>query len=376
MNYKWEIVHEHSENSLPAPREVWNGSFFQDDKMYIFGGGRAEKPRGKDFKDLSIVMSTNDLWMYDFKINEWEELMKEDLSDEGRYMYRRPGDKMGNTFLRYKDKAYLFGGLRVLKNSSRFSSSATNDLWEYDIKTNNWTLLEVDDGCRQLNNGLKKPFARSFFGSTVCGGCIYIFGGWPSTRAFGNDLWKYDIKESYWKCLTAVNADQNKPCVRYGSYLAEYNNNLYLFGGRNTVKKEFYNDMWIFDTSKSEWLKLFDNNNSFSYPCARYVPGRTVYGKYLYMYGGYSGEQWELNDLWRFDFETVKWEQIMENRPERDYKKLREEGRPAARRSTLLENDGKYIYVYSGINTFAIFNGNKTSTLFADIWRMKVNKSV
>ena len=78
----------------------------------------------------------------------------------------------------------LFGGANEV-------DGPTNDLWKYDIKSNEWTKIKA------LGDGSKSPCAREMH--TLCGdvenNCVYLLGGRKEDGSVCQDLWVHHFSE-------------------------------------------------------------------------------------------------------------------------------------------------------------------------------------
>jgi N-acetylneuraminic acid mutarotase len=219
-----------------------------------------------------------DTWLFNSQTNEWEEKNPEvsppRLSDTN-LIY----DSHGHRVL-------LFGGFR--------GGMLYDNLWEYDINTNNWTEL----------NDVNNPSAR-YGHSLIYNNLInmtFLFGG--STSAYKNDLWKYNYSTLSWNLIVC----DTKPPSRYWhrmSYIYDLNFG-FLFGGRNV---EDLGDTWFFNFNSSEWINHITERS----PSSRLLFSMIYnsYDKRVYLYGG-MGESFTktFNDLWAFDLNLNQWLEI------------------------------------------------------------------
>jgi N-acetylneuraminic acid mutarotase len=83
---------------------------------------------------------------------------------------------------------------------------------------------------------------------------LLIFGGKSTLTKICEDMLVYDIKKNIWQKIGLV----SRPHARQDASIINKNGVVYLFGGRNTLKNEFYNDLWKFD------FKKFSNSNKIN----------------------------------------------------------------------------------------------------------------
>lgn len=111
----------------------------------------------------------------------------------------------------------------------------------------------------------------------------------------------------------------NKPNGRYGHTIGvvAVNNSssrLYLFGGQ--LENDVFNDMYYFELNsfkspKATW-KIVDPVNNFRPPPLT-NHSMSVYKEKIYVFGGVYNNEKVSNDLWEFDVEQEKWQQIQTN---------------------------------------------------------------
>lgn len=183
---------------------------------------------------------------------------------------------------------------------------------------------------------------------TDSAGNLWLFGGQgvDSQGNLGelNDLWKYDIATNQWTWMSGsdlvnqpgiygnkgVAASTNTPGARAGAVaVSDQSGNLWLFGGDGADANDCndssppcdLNDLWKYNTTANEWTWVSGsnlNNQPGTYgqegqPAAANVPpprdgavGWMDSAGDLWIFGGISGTQ-NLNDLWKYDFSTNEW---------------------------------------------------------------------
>ena len=254
----------------------------------------------------------------------------------------QPGGRVAASSIGANGKYYLFGGQA---NTSYPNFGTTNDLWVYDPPTGNWTWLKGSNingsNGNYGNIGIADPANEPPFRTSAMmwniGNKIYLFGG-----TFYNDLWEYDITTNNWTWLkgsTAQNqsgiygtkgvaAASNTPGARWLASAFTFNNKLYLFGGNGYnsggISGEL-NDLWEYDPSTNNWTWIGGDDaiNSFGIygtinvtsvgnnPGARESGQIQTINNKAYLFGGRgyasSGGFQNLNDTWEYDFVTNQW---------------------------------------------------------------------
>ena len=184
------------------------------------------------------------------------------------------------------------------------------------------------------------PCGRDIWGNSfVHSGALYIFGGaWerygPSQHwrdhaklGVGNDLWRFDATVESWSLLDEDNwslrydEGVERPGARMLASFSMVGDYAYLFGGLSVLEEGFVlralNDFWRYHVPTGRWELIHPDTggcnfvNSPSHPPIRGVHGAAVIGSDIYVFGGWPGTApvFTVNDLWRYDTSTGRWEQ-------------------------------------------------------------------
>lgn len=235
----------------------------------------------------------NDLWKYDRIANSWTWINGDDLFIQtGNYgimgtaaATNKPGAR--ESAATWKDQAgnlWLFGGSGYALSSSL---GPMNDLWKYNISTNQWTWIKGSNitsqpgiyGAPGVASATIMPGARySPVTWTDASGIFWLFGGYGkdvnNTAGWLSDLWKYNPGTDEWTFVSGsttynvngvygtkgVASATNSPGGRRAaSGWVDLNGNFWLFGGvgidaTNTSGIPGYlNDLWKFTSVNGEW---------------------------------------------------------------------------------------------------------------------------
>lgn len=236
----------------------------------------------------------NDLWKYNPTTKQWTWIKGTNNNGFGSGHYGVYGTKGvpaatnmpgARTFAcTWTDNAgnlWLFGG----NDQGATSPNNMNDLWKYNIATNQWTWVNGDNsnsmfgdyGMQGWPSPTNKPGGRN---SAACwkdfGGNFWVFGGeGHATNSSGslNDLWKYNLTTNEWTWVSgwsSVNAwgdygtlgvpsSNTAPGARYRSTMwTDNSGNLWLFGGYGYGESSAsgqvnLSDLWKFTISTLEW---------------------------------------------------------------------------------------------------------------------------
>ena len=267
-----------------------------------------------------------------------------------------PGGRHGcGTWVDQQGNLWLFGGEGY---SSVTGLCWMNDLWKYNIVTNEWTWIRGSNlanatgvyGTMGVPAASNEPGAREFVSTwTDASGNFWMYGGdgFAASSSFGSlgDLWKYNPITNQWTWMKGFNtviqqgvygtlnvsAPTNLPGSRYGAAAWKDNGgNLYLFGGRGIASSPgqgHLNDLWRYNITNNEWTWINGTNLTFqngvygtlgtpaaaNTPGGRYHPSSTqdASGNF-YLFGGLGlpaspGSPGYLNDTWHYNVSTNIW---------------------------------------------------------------------
>jgi hypothetical protein len=326
-----------AENNTPSERYNQVNWKDKNGNFWLFGGQTSE----------GII---NDLWKYEPSSNNWTWVKGANISrQKGVYGLKltpsnstTPGGRDGAvSWVDAQGNLWLFGG----NGYAGSIEGKLNDLWKYNVLTNQWTWIKGDStvnvgsvysqlGVYADNN---KPGAKYNATSWVDkSGIFWLYGG-EENGTGSADLWKYNPASNQWACVQ-VNSQNpgTSPGHRSSSIgWADKNGNLFLFGGKGyglnynyTLNEEEIivgglNDVWKYTTTTNQWTKLRGDNwietdgtyGTLGVPSSTTTPG----GRYgatgfadnlgkLWLYGGAGDEgEYSLNDLWKYDPLTNQW---------------------------------------------------------------------
>jgi hypothetical protein len=345
-----------SSTNAPAERDSSMNWTDHNGRLWLFGGGDQYSGRG----------GLNDLWMFDPGTGLWT-WMKGPVTSNGVGSYGTkgvaapanvpPARDSGTTWVDSAGHLWLFGGA----SGSPGISGYYNDLWMYDIATNNWTWVGGPStpndpgsaGTRGVAAVGNLPSSREFgLGWTDSTGHFWLFGGnIPGTGNVGltaSDLWMYDPASGDWTWVNGaitttadvatvygvkgVASATNTPGARRGSATwADSSGHLWLFGGNvydSVEQRGNFADLWVYDMTSDQWtwvggantLDTAGTNGALGVAAPSNTPGArgqmgfwTDHSGRFWMFGG-SGEGgnasagggW-LSDLWMFDPATREW---------------------------------------------------------------------
>jgi hypothetical protein len=270
-------------------------------------GAQSNRAAWKDNSgNFWMMAAATTLWKYEIGTNSWIWVSGDTATSlfalVGRYGIKgvasatnHPGsrtydmgwtDKQGNL--------WLFGG----SGYGNLSNGFLNDLWKYNIQTNQWTWMNGDSSINNRSNfGLRgiaantnTPSSRSQSVTwTDTAGNFWLFGGYgrvilsPNntlTNFYMNDLWKYDVATNRWTWMNGdtttsttqfsiygtkgVASASNKPGLRGdASGVADAYGNLYMYhgwGSSSNTFVTFMSDFWKYNIATNQWTWLKGDN--------------------------------------------------------------------------------------------------------------------
>lgn len=297
--------------------------------FWLFGGSDG----GGDHYNL--------LWKYDPSLNEWA-WMRGSTSANAFGSYGVKGVPSANnnppsrweTSTAWADKEnnlWLFGGM---------NPQHLNDLWKYNIATNEWTWMSGSNiadqfgiygtqGVADPNNvpGARRSYTRWIDNS----GNLWLFGGYGFVGSgFSgslNDLWEYDMSSGEWTWMSGSNqvddpGSISPPCELSSGYPSarlearscwkDLNGNFWLYGGYNYLSE--LNDLWIYVPDSNAWALVSTStfssglygtqgiSTSFTHPPTKMgaLGWTDLAGNLWLSSGGQVGVALERNDLWKY----------------------------------------------------------------------------
>lgn len=249
--------------------------------MYMFGGmGRAP--------NASMAFWRNDLWVYRFSDNSWEELIPPGTPPSPRYGHSTVWDHAIR-------KMHTFGGF------TSDPGGYVNDLFVYDASDNSWERVTPsgDPPCRRSGHSAVWDSVQSK---------MYVFGGiwyvWQ-TVCYGNDIWVYAPLENSWKQLTPEGAQPPARCGHTAVWDSS-EEKMYVFGG--AAGDSFWVDLWAYSPGDNVWEQLKPSGTP---PAGRtgHVAAWDPVAQKMYVFGGSVPRIHKpLNDLWSYAPSTNSWE--------------------------------------------------------------------
>ena len=109
-----------------------------------------------------------------------------------RFHYHRGGESGAATYNSTSNKVYLYGGGSESYRQGRWSYSAEDDMFAYDLDADRWIAIE-----KATSPGAR---FRMSYATDEQNGIMYILGGYQGTSSgiLVNDLWSFDMGTETW----------------------------------------------------------------------------------------------------------------------------------------------------------------------------------
>ena len=327
--------------------------------LWLFGGNGYTASNGGNL---------NDMWKYNISTNQWTWVGGSNQIDQlGVYGTQgvahpanMPGARYGaETWVDAAGNFWMFGGNGY---GSTNANSWLNDLWKYNVSTNQWTWMKGSTigmqpavfGTQGIGAPGNTPGAKW---STVtwadAAGNFWLFGGGgfaAGPSGLMNDLWKYDVTANQWIWMMGSNsigaagnygtqhvaAPTNMPGARHYTKVCKDNSgNIWLFGGEGYGSGAVagrLSDLWKFNPVTTQWTWVSGNNGlnqngvygTLGSPNIGNLPGGR---QGFYMWGDAMGNIWvfggkgfpatgaldDLNDMWKYNIANNQWTWVKGN---------------------------------------------------------------
>ena len=162
-----------------------------------------------------------------------------------------------------------------------------NDLYSFDIFTNNWDKMIAQGDVPSPRSGARGVAFNDF---------LYFFGGYSKQSAeYYEDLFRYDLTRRRWEALSD---NGEKPSKRTDHSMVLYGNSLFVFGGYDGQNR--FGDLYKCSLAKSFKWKLVKTQGE-SVPLNRFGHCAIVVQHSMIIFGGWNGHD-TMDDLYYFSF--------------------------------------------------------------------------
>ena len=226
-----------------------------------------------------------------------------------------PLARSGHTITLFNGKFVLFGGtVNGLDDPNIKKVCPANDMWILDIYQKNtygWSKLSPKGDIPPPRSNhtattVKKNGKDEF---------ILFFGGLGENGKLKengklNDTYRYDFSEQKFTMYSKIPMDDKTQCPapRNGHACCCYEGKVYLFGGNGGrgYENSIFKDLWCFDPVEGKWEEIMYKENP-TYPELRTCHSMFVYNNELYVYGGWNTLQ-GFSSAIKYNFESQEWQ--------------------------------------------------------------------
>ena len=239
-------------------------------KLYVFGGQPAGAGQAVQKEGL-----LNDLMAFDLNYVSWE------VEPPAAML---PPARRDHGAVAYQGKMYVLYG--------QGGTAPLNDVWTYAPDTKVWSQATVLG---------ERPSSRDGMSVLPDQGKIYLFGGQNRFGEVLRDLWSLS-SDHLWTQETAA------PLPASGQGAAAAGGKFYLFGG-DDGGGNLHDYLNIYDPSAKLWDRPAVSGDA---PPARRDALLLPAGETLVLTGGQGSDGGGLNDVWKFDIASNRWERLMD----------------------------------------------------------------
>ncbi|MEO5673341.1 MAG: kelch repeat-containing protein [Chitinophagales bacterium] len=326
----------------PGARYMTSSWVDSSGNLWLFGG------YGNDNGTFGTGI-LNDLWKYSITTNEWTWMKGANSAYQQAVWGQKqladstntPGGKaQANSWTDANGDLWLFGGFL------HYSLTYYNDLWRYNIATNEWTWMKGDSlpgqlgsfGTLGIADSTNNPSARTCQAHWVdSSGNLWLFGGYAGSVA-KDDLWQFLTAQNNWVywggtvlgmpiqndgILCLADTLNHPPAREQCACVWNTGSNFWMFGGYGSCLANFniqpQGDVWKLFPDSKMWIRVngedCDHSGIFGQqgisspvnrPASRFgsVSWQDTAGNF-YVFGGTNDllpndQSPCFNDLWRY----------------------------------------------------------------------------
>jgi len=221
----------------------------------------------------------NDVWAYDLQQNRWSELTP------------AAGDSPTPRFT--PNAVYDPIGHQMIVWSGQSSAGFHNDVWAFDLSTNQWSEFDAPPPEPNVRYG-----AASVFDPVA--GELVTFAGFTDQGRF-EDTWRFAVAQETWREVDTSAGHPLKRCLHSASYDSG-RHRMIIFGGQRSGA---LNDIWAFDLASDRWSDLSPGSR----PDGRFFTAQAYdpRGDRVLVFGGNLGGS-RSNQVWSFSLAARSWQ--------------------------------------------------------------------
>jgi N-acetylneuraminic acid mutarotase len=230
-----------------------------------------------------------DMWRYNPATNQWTWLHGTGLPNQSSVHgvkgipspLNHPGSRSygAATWVDNSGNFWMFGGLG---NDDNGNQGNFNDMWKYDVTTNEWTWMKGPPnaynnlshvGTLGVEDTANFPYTtHECTANWIDNNALWYVGGlYGSSQTATNYLWRFNILTNAWTCMKGnnpgnygvqgVDSSINSPPRRCAYCGFNQSNSFWLFGGNFEFSYQTsYNDMWKYSLPTGNWTWINGSN--------------------------------------------------------------------------------------------------------------------
>ena len=265
-----------------GPRRALHNLHMVDEQLILFGGADGTTTGSGDLLTLNLTQGV------------WVTRTAPKVDSRGNLIDQvaREGARSG-----------LFHNQLVIYGGWSSTEGALNDLWTISVpQLNTW---------KRVHDSMDTPMPVAGHCTVGFGDTLIIVGGRTSPTSLSWFVHQYNFTTTTWKEITpskglSIPALEHHVCVVFGTTLIVH-------GGTDAIapNAEIYSVSLIPHLGENrEWHREKQIGIT---PGPRYAHTGVLHENYLYIFGGRGASGIIRNDIWVFDIQTGKWDQINVN---------------------------------------------------------------
>lgn len=168
-----------------------------------------------------------------------------------------------------------------------------SDVHAYNVESNLW---------QEIRASGRAPPARSGAQAVVWNGSVWFFGGYTKKDGdYFNDVYKYDISTSQWGTVQTLGESPQK---RTDHSVCLFRDSMIVFGGFDGQNR--FNDLRELHLHEKRWTMITVRS---SVPRSRFGHTSAMYGHSMFVFGGWDGHD-TLHELFEYNVSSNMWIQL------------------------------------------------------------------
>ena len=243
------------------------------------------------------------------KRKEEEDIKENLLSHWSKLLLKEPPKRRSNhTSFIHGDYLYVVGGIDITEHKQ-------DDIYKVNFKEPNATWTKVD----LMGDKLEKI---AYHAGAEIDGFYYIVGGQNETLETLNTIQVFDITQETMNDKIEFDTEKFPPLESHTVNVNKENNSLIIYGGISG--KELNRHIYSFDVQNKEMKNLTQNLKDEETPPPRQDHTAVIYNNALYIYGGLGLDNKIYDDMWKYDFSSNSWSEIVTEAQQKKRDKIKQ----------------------------------------------------